>query len=153
MRHSSRRRTRGFSLLEMMVAIAILLYTISDHRLVLQAGLWPAPFGITLFADGLSAIMLTLTAILAAGIRSLGLEVVNQSFFDTLSVRTGSATEEVHRRARQRDMSGDHVGGGPQQVLVPPVRQSLRRRPEGLESIRDAFLGRHAHQRFDDPVG
>ena len=52
--------------LNLLVAIAILIYTISGNRLVLQAGLWPAPFGITLFADGLSAIMLTLTGLLAA---------------------------------------------------------------------------------------
>lgn len=35
-----------------------------DQRMVLQVGLWPAPFGITLFADGFSAIMLMLTALL-----------------------------------------------------------------------------------------
>src|SRR5690606_37700333 len=47
------------------VAILLLVYTLGDNRLVLQMGLWRAPFGITVIADGLSAIMLTLTAILA----------------------------------------------------------------------------------------
>ncbi len=46
-------------------AILLLVYTLGDRRLVFQVGLWPAPFGITIIADGLSAIMLTLTAILA----------------------------------------------------------------------------------------
>lgn len=52
-------------LLNLAVALLLLVYTLNDRRLVLQVGLWPAPFGITLLADGLSAIMLTLTAILA----------------------------------------------------------------------------------------
>ncbi|MCB0063844.1 MAG: hypothetical protein KDE19_17095, partial [Caldilineaceae bacterium] len=49
------------------VALLLLYATIGgDQRIVYQMGLWPAPFGITVVADGLSAIMLTLTAILAA---------------------------------------------------------------------------------------
>lgn len=48
------------------MALALLAHTIQQGRLVVQVGLWPAPYGITLIADGLSAIMLTLTAILAA---------------------------------------------------------------------------------------
>ncbi|HXF61274.1 MAG TPA: proton-conducting transporter membrane subunit [Caldilineaceae bacterium] len=47
------------------VALVLLAYTVGGNRLVLQMGLWPAPFGITVMADGLTAIMLTLTAILA----------------------------------------------------------------------------------------
>ncbi len=47
------------------VAILLLVHTLSGNRLVYQMGLWPAPFGITVVADGLSAILLTLTAILA----------------------------------------------------------------------------------------
>ncbi|MEZ4639639.1 MAG: hypothetical protein R2856_32540 [Caldilineaceae bacterium] len=48
------------------MALALLAHTIQQGRLVVQIGLWPAPYGITMIADGLSAIMLTLTAILAA---------------------------------------------------------------------------------------
>lgn len=53
------------SVLNLGVAL-LLLYTttIQDQRMVLYAGLWQAPFGITLVADALSAIMLTLTAVL-----------------------------------------------------------------------------------------
>ncbi|MCC6458171.1 MAG: hypothetical protein IT328_24675 [Caldilineaceae bacterium] len=47
------------------VAILLLVVTLGGQRLVLQMGGWVAPFGITVYADGLSAIMLTLTAILA----------------------------------------------------------------------------------------
>ena len=64
--------------LNLLVAIAILIYTISGNRLVLQAGLWPAPFGITLFADGLSAIMLTLTGILAAATVSYAMGTLDE---------------------------------------------------------------------------
>jgi multicomponent Na+:H+ antiporter subunit D len=47
------------------VAILLLVVTLGGERIVLQVGQWEAPFGITLYADALSAIMLTLTAILA----------------------------------------------------------------------------------------
>ncbi|MCW5876171.1 MAG: Na+/H+ antiporter subunit D [Anaerolineales bacterium] len=68
----TRRQTRTqriiaalFSLINLGVAIFLLSVTaIGEQRMTLQVGLWPAPFGITLFADGLSAIMLTLTALL-----------------------------------------------------------------------------------------
>ncbi len=53
-------------LANLLVALAIFNSTIlHDQRMVLQMGFWQAPFGITLFADGLSAIMLTLTALVA----------------------------------------------------------------------------------------
>jgi multicomponent Na+:H+ antiporter subunit D len=48
------------------LALVFTAYTVQQGRLVLQMGLWAAPFGITMVLDGLSAIMLTLTAILAA---------------------------------------------------------------------------------------
>jgi multicomponent Na+:H+ antiporter subunit D len=48
------------------IAIWLLYYTIViGERLVLQMGGWAAPFGIAVVADGLSAILLTLAAILA----------------------------------------------------------------------------------------
>jgi len=53
------------SVLNLGVALLLLHSTvIQDQRMVLHAGLWQAPFGITLVADALSAIMLTLTAVL-----------------------------------------------------------------------------------------
>jgi len=40
-----------------------------------------------------------LTAVLAAGLRQLGLSVINDTFFDTLTVATGGRTAEVHARS------------------------------------------------------
>lgn len=55
--------------LNLLLAFWLLYHTIGrNERIVLQMGVWPAPFGITVIADGLSAIMLTLTAILAVAI-------------------------------------------------------------------------------------
>ncbi len=60
-----RRITALASGANLLIAIYLLWLTIGgEQRIVLQVGAWPAPYGITLFADGLSTIMLTLTAIL-----------------------------------------------------------------------------------------
>jgi len=56
------------TILNLLVAVAILAHTINVGRISLQMGDWQAPFGITLIADGLTGIMLTLTAILAVAI-------------------------------------------------------------------------------------
>lgn len=48
------------------VAVILLVYTLRGNRLVMTMGNWPAPFGIALVADGLTAIMLTLSGILTA---------------------------------------------------------------------------------------
>lgn len=62
----SQNRLAGIGMVaNLAVAILLLVYTLGDRRLVLQVGLWRAPYGITLIADGLSGIMLTLTAILS----------------------------------------------------------------------------------------
>lgn len=47
------------------VALLLLLYTATGKRLVYQMGLWPAPFGITVYADTLTAIMLAMVGLLA----------------------------------------------------------------------------------------
>ena len=55
-------RAIGLSTLTVTTAIAIVLLVYVDHHgpLVLQAGDWPAPVGITLVADRLATIMLTI---------------------------------------------------------------------------------------------
>ncbi|MBX3009944.1 MAG: hypothetical protein KF832_00505 [Caldilineaceae bacterium] len=59
----------GTVVLNLLMTVWLLYATVGqDQRLVLQMGLWPAPFGITLIADGLTTIMLTLTGILALAI-------------------------------------------------------------------------------------
>ncbi len=47
------------------VALVILAYTLTGGRLVYQMGLWPAPFGITVYADALTGIMLASGGLLA----------------------------------------------------------------------------------------
>src|SRR4051794_26806461 len=47
------------------VALVILAYTLAGGRLVFQMGLWPAPFGITVYADALTGIMLASGGLLA----------------------------------------------------------------------------------------
>ena len=49
----------------LVVALTLLTYTLGGNRLVLQVGLWPAPFGITVYADALTGIMLTSAGLLA----------------------------------------------------------------------------------------
>lgn len=59
---------RGLTAIALLVNLGVALvlanYTLSGHRLVLQMGGWQAPFGITLVADGLTAILLTMAAII-----------------------------------------------------------------------------------------
>ncbi|HRW09549.1 MAG: hypothetical protein KDE53_29450 [Caldilineaceae bacterium] len=63
----------------LLVALLLLSVTIGQNeRVVYQMGLWPAPYGITIVADGLSAIMLTLTAILAAAIVPYAMGTLDQ---------------------------------------------------------------------------
>lgn len=49
----------------LVTAVSILVTALRGTRLVLQIGSWAAPYGITVYADGLTGIMLTVTAILA----------------------------------------------------------------------------------------
>ncbi len=55
-----------------------------------------------------------LAGVLAAGLRQLGLAVVNDTFFDTLTVATGERTGDVHARAEAfanlRHVDAAHVG-------------------------------------------
>lgn len=56
------------TLLNLLISLAILHHTLTVGRISIQVGDWQAPFGITLVADGLTGIMLSLTAILAVTI-------------------------------------------------------------------------------------
>ncbi len=59
-----RRLTVIGALANFVVALMILNVTLGGSRLVLQMGNWPAPFGITVMADGLTAVMLTFAGLL-----------------------------------------------------------------------------------------
>ena len=53
------------------LAVALLLFQATaarGERFVLQMGAWPAPFGITVYGDGLSATLLLLTALVATAV-------------------------------------------------------------------------------------
>jgi multicomponent Na+:H+ antiporter subunit D len=59
--------------LSLVVSVGVLVRVVSGEILVLDVGSWPAPFGITFVADLLSALMVTVTAVvsLAVAITSL----------------------------------------------------------------------------------
>jgi len=68
----------GVVAINLFVAVVLLIATLNGDRLVLQMGQWDAPFGITIIADGLSTIMLTLTAILSAAIVPYAIGTLDQ---------------------------------------------------------------------------
>lgn len=49
----------------LVVALIFLGFTLSGGRMAYQMGLWPAPFGISVYLDGLTAIMLTMVGLLS----------------------------------------------------------------------------------------
>ncbi|WP_353229637.1 aminomethyl-transferring glycine dehydrogenase [Pseudomonas qingdaonensis] len=56
-----------------------------------------------------------LTAILASGLKALGVSVQNAAFFDTLTLATGGATASMHEQARARQLNlrqidAEHLG-------------------------------------------
>jgi multicomponent Na+:H+ antiporter subunit D len=74
-RSSAVRRTLGVggSVLHLAAAVALLVRVLSDGSVVLQVGSWGAPFGISLVADALGALMVLLGAVtgLATAVYSL----------------------------------------------------------------------------------
>ncbi|MBI3957807.1 MAG: hypothetical protein HY328_03280 [Chloroflexi bacterium] len=61
----------------LVVALALAQFTLGGQRLVLQMGGWQAPFGITLIADGLTAILLTLTALVALAVLPFAIATID----------------------------------------------------------------------------
>ncbi len=66
------------TILNLVIALAILHHTLTVGRISIQVGHWEAPFGITLIADGLTGIMLSLTAILAATIVPYSIKTMDE---------------------------------------------------------------------------
>jgi glycine cleavage system P protein (glycine dehydrogenase) len=65
-----------------------------------------------------------LTDVLAAGIRQLGIGIVNDSWFDTLTIALAGQAESVHQRALDmginlRRIDGDHVGISLDETATP----------------------------------
>ena len=52
----------------------------------------------------------TLTAILAAGLQKAGVKIQNNSFFDTLTLETGSDTESIHQAANSHEINLRIIG-------------------------------------------
>ena len=52
-----------------------------------------------------------LTAVLAAGLSKLGLALVNDTFFDTLTLVTGERTSAIHEAALARDANLRRIDG------------------------------------------
>jgi glycine dehydrogenase len=62
--------------------------------------------------QGLAAIAArvhSLTGVLAAGLRALGISVVNETFFDTLTLATGTRTLQLHERAEAQRINLRHI--------------------------------------------
>jgi multicomponent Na+:H+ antiporter subunit D len=59
------------------VAITLLITTLNGHRLVLQMGGWSAPFGITVYGDALSTLMLTLTGVVTAAVLPFAMATID----------------------------------------------------------------------------
>ncbi len=58
-------------------ALGLTQHALSGHRIVLQMGGWQAPFGITLIADGLTGILLTLTGIVALAVLPFAIATID----------------------------------------------------------------------------
>jgi glycine dehydrogenase len=63
------------------------------------------PHGLTRIAERVHR----LTGILAAGLSELGFEIINPTFFDTLTIHTGLRTESIHANALSAGMNLRHV--------------------------------------------
>ncbi|MCB1633474.1 MAG: aminomethyl-transferring glycine dehydrogenase, partial [Xanthomonadales bacterium] len=85
--------------------------------------------------EGLRAIAATVqrrTSTLAAGLRQLGVEVLNTHAFDTLSVNLPGRAAEIHQRARAsqinlRELGPDRVGISLDETSTPELVESLWR--------------------------
>ena len=66
------------TILNLAISLAILHHTLTVGRISLQVGDWQAPFGITLLADGLTGIMLSLTAILSVTIVPFSIKTLDE---------------------------------------------------------------------------
>ncbi|MBX3050380.1 MAG: hypothetical protein KF753_02830 [Caldilineaceae bacterium] len=67
----------GALTVNLVVVLALAQFTLDGQRLVLQMGGWQAPFGITLIADGLTAILLSLTAVVALAVLPFAIATID----------------------------------------------------------------------------
>lgn len=70
--------TIGGCVLNLLLASALLVHVHRNGILVLQIGSWPAPYGITLVVDLLSAIMLVLSGMMGTAVAVYSLAMIDQ---------------------------------------------------------------------------
>jgi len=82
--------------------------------------------------DGLRRIALAIhgrAAILAAGLRRLGVRILNHSFFDTLTVEGGADPERILEQARMEGLAFRVIDAGPPGVAPRGPADPLRKAP------------------------
>ncbi|MEO1614032.1 MAG: proton-conducting transporter membrane subunit, partial [Pseudomonadota bacterium] len=67
------------SALLLLAAVALMAEVLAEGVIAAQMGGWAAPFGITLVADNLSAVMVLITAIVALGVAIYALADINEA--------------------------------------------------------------------------
>jgi glycine dehydrogenase len=78
-----------------------------------------------------------LAATLAEGLRKMDVAVITESFFDTITVRTGSRTEEIHAAARSRAINLRAIDADIVGVSVDETTTT-----EDVEALWSIFAGR-----------
>ncbi|RZI42241.1 glycine dehydrogenase (aminomethyl-transferring) [Herbaspirillum sp. HC18] len=77
-----------------------------------------------------------LTSTLVEGFRKLDIEVPTQAFFDTITVRTGARTQEIHAAARSKSINLREVDGSTIGISLDETTT-----PEDLEVLWSVFAG------------
>jgi glycine dehydrogenase len=100
---------------------------------------WHGPEGLTAIAKRIHR----LTAILAAGLESLGYPRQNRHFFDTLTVSVGPRARAIHLAARERGLNlrdcGDgRIGISLDETITPEVVQAIWAAFGGQPTVGDA---------------
>ncbi len=78
-----------------------------------------------------------LAGALAAGLKDLGFEVTNESWFDTLTVKTPGSAGAIHERAEAAGINLRHIDGDTVSIACDEVTT-----PEIIGQVLDAFAGK-----------
>ncbi len=83
------------ALLQLLVALFLLATVVADGIVALWVGGWPAPYGICLVADNLSAVMVLITAVIHAAVtvysrRDIDYEMVRTGYYPLLNMLTAA---------------------------------------------------------------
>ncbi|MGH7118286.1 MAG: aminomethyl-transferring glycine dehydrogenase, partial [Acetobacteraceae bacterium] len=103
--------------------------------------------------DGLRAIarrVHRLTARLAAGLRELGTTVEPESFFDTITIAAGDATEAIHARAAAANINLRRIAAAGDHPARIGISLDERTTPDIVETLLEIFGGGAAHRAVAD---